>query len=161
MDALILVDIQNDFVPGGALAVPEGDQIVPLVNRLQQYFDLIVATQDWHPATHGSFANNHAGRQPGELVNLTACPRSSGPTTAFRIRQGPTLYRRWIKPVGAKSSQKALVPRSTATAAFSITAAAIRLALATTSRSEGLPTFMLPGWRQITACSLPPSTRVT
>jgi nicotinamidase/pyrazinamidase len=68
MDALILVDIQNDFVPGGALAVPEGDQIVPLVNRLQQYFDLIVATQDWHPATHGSFANNHAGRQP-DLVN--------------------------------------------------------------------------------------------
>ena len=75
MDALILVDIQNDFVPGGALAVPEGDQIVPLVNRLQQYFDLIVATQDWHPATHGSFANNHAGRQRGDLVNLNGLPQ--------------------------------------------------------------------------------------
>ena len=65
-DALILVDIQNDFVPGGALAVPEGDQIVPLVNRLQQSFELIVATQDWHPTTHGSFASNHAGKKPGE-----------------------------------------------------------------------------------------------
>jgi nicotinamidase/pyrazinamidase len=70
MNALILVDIQNDFVPGGALAVPEGDLIVPLINRLQPYFDLVVATQDWHPANHGSFAANHPGREPGELIDL-------------------------------------------------------------------------------------------
>ncbi|MCZ6522224.1 MAG: isochorismatase family protein, partial [Bacteroidetes bacterium] len=56
MQALIMVDIQNDFLPGGSLAVPEGDQIIPLANRLQKQFDLVVATQDWHPATHGSFA---------------------------------------------------------------------------------------------------------
>ncbi|HWE97679.1 MAG TPA: bifunctional nicotinamidase/pyrazinamidase [Tepidisphaeraceae bacterium] len=70
MKTLILVDIQNDFVPGGALPVREGDQIVPLVNRLQNRFDLVVATQDWHPADHGSFAANHPGRKPGEVIDL-------------------------------------------------------------------------------------------
>jgi nicotinamidase/pyrazinamidase len=70
MNALILVDIQNDFVPGGALPVPEGDQIIPLVNQLQPHFDLVVATQDWHPANHASFAANHPGRIPGERIDL-------------------------------------------------------------------------------------------
>ena len=56
MNALILVDLQNDFTPNGALPVPEGDSIVPLINQLQQKFDLVVATQDWHPADHQSFA---------------------------------------------------------------------------------------------------------
>lgn len=70
MTALILVDIQKDFVPGGALPVPEGDAIVPLVHRLQAHFDLIVATQDWHPPDHGSFAVNHPGRKPGEIADL-------------------------------------------------------------------------------------------
>ncbi|MBN1901644.1 bifunctional nicotinamidase/pyrazinamidase [Candidatus Sumerlaeota bacterium] len=70
MKALILVDIQNDFLPGGALAVPEGDQIIPILNQLQKKFDLVVATKDWHPTNHGSFASNHPGRKPGEVVDL-------------------------------------------------------------------------------------------
>ncbi len=68
MKTLIIVDVQNDFTVGGALAVPGGEDIVPLVNRLQAPFDLIVATQDWHPADHASFAANHAGKQPGETI---------------------------------------------------------------------------------------------
>jgi nicotinamidase/pyrazinamidase len=68
--ALVLVDLQNDFVPGGALGVPEGDQVVPVANRVQSAFDLVVATQDWHPANHGSFAANHPGRKPGEIIEL-------------------------------------------------------------------------------------------
>lgn len=68
--ALILVDIQNDFLPGGALAVPEGDMIVPLVNRIQEKFDLILATQDYHPANHASFAINHENKKPGEIIDL-------------------------------------------------------------------------------------------
>ena len=77
MNALILVDIQNDFVPGGALAVPAGDSVVPIANRLQDSgrFDLIVATQDWHPAEHGSFAANHPGRRPGEVIDLNGLPQ--------------------------------------------------------------------------------------
>ena len=70
MKALILVDIQNDFVPGGALAVPDGDAVVPVCNRLQRPFDLIVATQDWHPANHGSFAANHPGHKTGEVIEV-------------------------------------------------------------------------------------------
>ena len=58
MDALLVVDIQNDFLPGGALGVPDGDKVIPVVNRLVERFALILATQDWHPANHGSFAAN-------------------------------------------------------------------------------------------------------
>jgi nicotinamidase/pyrazinamidase len=70
MDALILVDLQNDFLPGGALAVPHGDEVIAVANRLQAGFPLVVATQDWHPRDHGSFAANHAGRKPGDLIEL-------------------------------------------------------------------------------------------
>ena len=84
MKALILVDIQNDFLPGGALAVPDGDAVIPVVNRVQPLFPLLVATQDWHPANHGSFAVNHPGRKVSEQIELTACPRRSGRCIAFR-----------------------------------------------------------------------------
>jgi nicotinamidase/pyrazinamidase len=70
MNALILVDLQNDFCPGGALAVPEADRVIPIVNRLQPHFELVVATQDWHPANHRSFAANHPGRRAGEVIEL-------------------------------------------------------------------------------------------
>jgi len=69
--ALLLVDIQNDFVSGGNLAVPGGDAIVPVVNKLLDLpWDLIVATKDWHPADHGSFAENHEEKNPGEIIDL-------------------------------------------------------------------------------------------
>jgi nicotinamidase/pyrazinamidase len=67
---LIIVDLQNDFLPGGALAVPHGDEIIPIANELQQRFDLVLATKDWHPSDHGSFAPNHPGKKPGDRINL-------------------------------------------------------------------------------------------
>ena len=71
MRALLLVDLQNDFLPGGALAVKEGNAILPLINEMIHYpFDLIVATKDWHPHEHGSFAHNHEGKKPGDHINL-------------------------------------------------------------------------------------------
>lgn len=69
--ALILVDIQNDFIPGGALPAKDGAQVVPVANRLQDHFDLVVATQDWHPKNHLSFASNHPGKSPGEVIELS------------------------------------------------------------------------------------------
>jgi nicotinamidase/pyrazinamidase len=75
MKALILVDLQNDFLPTGALPVPEGDAVIPVANALLPSFDVVVATQDWHPAEHGSFAANHAGRQPGEMAELAGLPQ--------------------------------------------------------------------------------------
>ena len=70
MKALVVVDIQNDFLPGGALAVSQGDTIIPVVNELMNAFDLVVATQDWHPADHESFASNHHGKKIGDIIDL-------------------------------------------------------------------------------------------
>jgi len=67
---LIVTDVQNDFLPGGALEVPGSDVIVPIINRLMPHFDLVVAGQDWHPPDHASFASNHPGRQPFEEIDL-------------------------------------------------------------------------------------------
>jgi nicotinamidase/pyrazinamidase len=69
-DCLIVVDVQNDFVPGGALAVPRGDEVVPLINRLGERFANVVLTQDWHPRGHVSFASSHPGRKPFETIRL-------------------------------------------------------------------------------------------
>ncbi|MGH8690633.1 MAG: isochorismatase family protein, partial [Burkholderiales bacterium] len=63
---LIVVDVQNDFCPGGALAVPKGDEVVPVINRLAARFDNVVLTQDWHPRGHASFASSHPGKKPFE-----------------------------------------------------------------------------------------------
>ena len=68
--ALILVDIQNDFLPGGALAVDRGDEIIGIVNKAMQYFHHVIATKDWHPADHASFASQHEGKNPGEFIEL-------------------------------------------------------------------------------------------
>ncbi len=72
MQALILVDIQNDFLPSGSLPVADGDQVVPVANRLIEGFkvDQIVATQDWHPKQHASFASNHPGKRPFDVIDL-------------------------------------------------------------------------------------------
>lgn len=70
MKALLLIDLQNDFCTGGALEVKDGDQVIPVANALMEKFDLVIATQDWHPATHGSFAANHPWRHPGQVIDL-------------------------------------------------------------------------------------------
>lgn len=67
---LIVVDVQNDFCPGGALAVPKGDEVVPVINQLLSRFENVVLTQDWHPRDHASFASSHPGRKPFETVDL-------------------------------------------------------------------------------------------
>lgn len=75
MRALILVDLQNDFVPGGALAVAGGDAVIEVANRLMPRFDFVVATQDWHPVGHQSFATSHPGHEVGEVVDLHGLPQ--------------------------------------------------------------------------------------
>jgi nicotinamidase/pyrazinamidase len=92
MNALLIVDLQNDFCPGGALAVPEGDQIVPIVNDLLGKFDLAVATQDWHPADHGSFAANHSGKKPGDIVKLAGLSQYLWPVHCVQGTPGAELH---------------------------------------------------------------------
>ena len=81
MKALLLVDIQNGFCPGGNLAVPDGDKVVPIANRLIEEggYDVIVASQDWHPQNHGSFASQHPGKQPFEMGRLCDRPQMMWP----------------------------------------------------------------------------------
>ena len=88
MNALILVDIQNDFLPGGALAVPHGDEVIAVANEQQTRFDLIVATQDWHPADHQSFAANHLGKQVGDCVSVNGVPQILWPVHCVQETHG-------------------------------------------------------------------------
>lgn len=108
MKALILVDIQNDFLPGGALAVPDGDAIIPVANRLQPMFPLVVATQDWHPANHGSFAANHPGKNVFEQIDLNGLPQTLWPIHCVQNTTGaelaPGLNREHIAKVFQKGT---------------------------------------------------------
>ena len=79
MDALIVTDIQVDFLPGGALPVPHGDEVVPVANRLMKRMPLVVATQDWHPREHQSFASNHRGHKPSSPRNDIMASRPPPP----------------------------------------------------------------------------------
>lgn len=88
MKALIVVDIQNDFLPGGALPVPHGDEVITVANRVQEDFDLVVATQDWHPANHGSFAAQHPGKNPGDRIELAGLPQTLWPTHCVQESHG-------------------------------------------------------------------------
>ena len=86
-EALLVIDVQNDFCPDGALAVAGGDDIVPGVNALMGEFDAVILTQDWHPAGHSSFASSHPGHAPFDQIDMPYGPRPCGPTTVSR---GPT-----------------------------------------------------------------------
>ncbi len=70
MNALLVVDVQNDFCPGGALAVPDGDRVVPVINRLIEHFEVVLNTQDWHPDGHHSFASSHEGKKPFDVIQV-------------------------------------------------------------------------------------------
>lgn len=88
MNALILVDLQNDFLPGGALPVPHGDEVISVANELQQRFDLVVATKDWHPPDHGSFAANHPGKEPGDRTILDGIEQTLWPVHCVQNTHG-------------------------------------------------------------------------
>jgi nicotinamidase/pyrazinamidase len=88
MNALIIVDLQNDFLPGGALPVPHGDEVIPLANQLQRQFEFVVATQDWHPPDHGSFAANHPGKKPGDRIILDGIEQILWPVHCVQNTRG-------------------------------------------------------------------------
>jgi nicotinamidase/pyrazinamidase len=92
MNALVLVDIQNDFCPGGALAVPDGDAVVPVANSLMDRFRLVAATQDFHPRQHGSFAANHPGKKPYEQIDLHGLPQVLWPVHCVQGTKGAELH---------------------------------------------------------------------
>lgn len=92
MRALLVVDVQNDFMPFGSLPVRDGDQVVPVANALASAFDLVVATQDWHPASHGSFASNHPGASPGDVVELGGVEQVLWPDHCVQNSPGASFH---------------------------------------------------------------------
>ncbi|WP_246795142.1 bifunctional nicotinamidase/pyrazinamidase [Burkholderia perseverans] len=92
-DVLLVIDVQNDFMPGGALAVADGDAVVPVINRLARRFDQVVLTQDWHPRAHVSFAANHAGREPFSMLTLPYGEQVLWPVHCVQDTDGAALHR--------------------------------------------------------------------
>lgn len=90
--ALLVIDVQNDFIPGGQLAVPEGDLIVPLINRLAGQFKQVVIAQDWHPAGHTSFASSHPGRQPYDVIQLPYGEQTLWPDHCIQGSRGAEFH---------------------------------------------------------------------
>ncbi len=93
MNAFIIVDIQNDFIPGGPLAVPGGNEIIPIVNELQQSFSLVVATQDWHPKGHKSFASSHPGKNTFEKISLHGLDQVLWPDHCIQGTDGAEFHK--------------------------------------------------------------------
>ncbi|MFP4328988.1 MAG: bifunctional nicotinamidase/pyrazinamidase [Paracoccaceae bacterium] len=91
-EALIVIDVQNDFCPGGALAVHEGDAIVPGINALMAEFQAVILTQDWHPADHSSFASQHPGRAPMEMAEMPYGPQVLWPDHCVQGSQGAAFH---------------------------------------------------------------------
>lgn len=90
--ALLVIDVQNDFIPGGQLPVPEGELVVPVINRLARQFKQIVVSQDWHPSGHISFASSHPGRQPFELIELPYGAQTLWPEHCVQDTDGAQLH---------------------------------------------------------------------
>ncbi|WP_215223823.1 bifunctional nicotinamidase/pyrazinamidase [Echinicola shivajiensis] len=110
MNALLIVDVQNDFLPGGALAVEEADQIIPVINKLQEKFDFIVATQDWHPELHKSFAANNPGKKVGEIINLDGEEQVLWPVHCVQGSTGAKFHQDLNQEKWAKVFQKGTNP---------------------------------------------------
>lgn len=90
-DVLLVIDVQNGFLPGGSLAVGRGDEVVPLINAIARRFRAVVLTQDWHPADHVSFADNHPGKQPYQTIDLPYGPQVLWPTHCVQGTESAAL----------------------------------------------------------------------
>ncbi len=90
--ALLVIDVQNDFCPGGALAVEDGDAVVPEINRMMAAFDTVIYTQDWHPADHLSFAANHDGAEPFSLIDMPYGPQVLWPEHCVQGSRGAAFH---------------------------------------------------------------------
>ena len=110
MRALILVDLQNDFLSGGSLAVPDGNAVIDVANAVQLRFPLVVCTQDWHPADHLSFASQHPGKRPGDQIDLNGLPQTLWPDHCVQDTQGaefaPGLDRQRVEAVFQKGTDR-------------------------------------------------------
>ena len=110
-DVLVVVDIQNDFCPGGSLSVPRGDEVVPVINRLAERFPHVVLTQDWHPPDHLSFASAHPGKQPYDVIAVDYGPQILWPDHCVRATRGAEFHKDLRIPHAALVLRKGILRR--------------------------------------------------
>jgi nicotinamidase/pyrazinamidase len=144
-EVLLVVDPQNDFCPGGALAVPRGDEIVPLVNRLAAEFPHVIVTQDWHPAGHASFASAHPGRRPFDTIDLDYRPQILWPDHCVQDTAGARFHTALDLPRAELVIRKGFHPGIDSYSAFRENDRKTRTGLAGYLRERGLARITLAG----------------
>ncbi|MCG8690194.1 MAG: bifunctional nicotinamidase/pyrazinamidase [Minwuiales bacterium] len=117
-DILLVVDVQNDFCPGGALEVPDGDAVVPVINGLVDRFAHVALTQDWHPPGHQSFASSHAGRQPFEMIEVAYGPQTLWPDHCVQGTPGAAFHERLVTDRAEMIVRKGFRPEIDSYSAF-------------------------------------------
>jgi len=143
--ALLVIDVQNDFCPGGALAVADGDAIIPLINDLTQNFSTVVLTQDWHPAAHISFAAQHAGRTPFETITLDYGPQTLWPTHCVMATEGAAFHKDLAIPHASAIIRKGSNPAIDSYSAFLEADRTTKTGLDGYLRSRGITELFLCG----------------
>ncbi len=144
-DVLVVVDLQNDFCPGGALAVPKGDEIVPLVNRLGRAFPNVVLTQDWHPRGHQSFASVHPGTAPHDLVQFSYGAQMLWPDHCVQGTSGAEFHPDLDLPSATLIIRKGFRPAIDSYSAFFENDRTTQTGLAGYLRERGLKRVFLAG----------------
>jgi nicotinamidase/pyrazinamidase len=144
-DVLIVVDLQNDFCPGGALAVPRGDEVVPIINRLAARFRNVVLTQDWHPAGHFSFASAHPGKKPFETIAAPHGPQVLWPDHCVQDTSGAEFHGALHIPHAGLVLRKGMAPAIDSYSAFYENDRSTPTGLAGYLRARGLSRVFLAG----------------
>ena len=143
--ALLIVDVQNDFLPGGALAVPAGDQVIPAVNRLALHFDKVILTQDWHPPGHISFASSHPGRQPFSTIDLPYGTQVLWPDHCVQGTRGAAFADKLAVPQAQAVIRKGFLAHTDSYSAFLEADRKTPTGLAGLLRERGVTTVYLCG----------------
>lgn len=160
--ALLLVDLQNDFMPNGSLPVPGGDEVIILANKLPPFFDTVIATQDWHPENHMSFAANHPGRQPGESISCQGREQFLWPIHCVQHTKGAELVTQLRRDTIQKIIYKGTDPRVDSYSAFFDNAHQKETGLAAYLKQENIQALYVMGvaleycvqYTVLDACSL-------
>jgi nicotinamidase/pyrazinamidase len=143
--ALLVIDVQNDFIPGGQLPVPEGDLIVPLINQLGRQFKQVIIAQDWHPPGHASFASSHPGRKPYDVIQLPYGEQTLWPDHCVQATPGAEFHRKLDLPHAQLIIRKGCNPDIDSYSAFLEADRTTTTGLAGYLKERGIDTVYLVG----------------
>ena len=158
-DGLLVIDVQTDFMPGGALEVPGGTEVIPIVNALVRRFEHVVLSQDWHPPKHSSFASQHEGKSPYDETQMPYGAQTLWPDHCVQNTPGSAFHADLAIPRARTSAARASGRPSTRTARSSRTTGSRGRGSRRTSRSWASRRYTWSGWRTTFACASPARTQ--